>query len=341
MRSLNQLDLTIESKNNYFKRPVVSICCTTYNHANYIRQALDGFLMQETNFPFEIIVRDDASTDKTAEIIKEYEKKYPNIIKPIYEKENTYSKGVKPSLVCFNKAMGDYIALCEGDDYWTDPKKLQIQYELLQNNDDINLSFHAHSKLYRDGSLKRSKLQNNSRKYTCYEMITGDFFLAITNTLFFRKSILNKIDIRFFSKSPVGDIWFKIASSIPQGAIYINRDMSVYRVESIGSWTESMSDGDVFIDFVNKLQASINDFDKLWNYKYSKELNIYLNKFIREIIRRVNINHNSKKKYVNKNIKLISLKNKILWLLLYKHEYIVKQIRVIKRKCKGLISIGG
>jgi len=122
-------------------KPIVSICCTTYNHEKYIGEALDSFLMQETDFPFEVIVRDDASPDNTAEIIREYEKKYPNIIKPIYEKENGYQRGIRPSLVTFNKAKGEYIAFCEGDDYWTDEKKLQIQKNFLDSNEEFVICY--------------------------------------------------------------------------------------------------------------------------------------------------------------------------------------------------------
>lgn len=112
--------------------PLVSISCITYNHVSYIRQCLDGFLMQKTDFPFEIVVHDDASTDKTAEIVREYEKKYPNIIKPIYELENQYSKpGISINDITFPYLRGKYIALCEGDDYWIDENKLQMQVDFL------------------------------------------------------------------------------------------------------------------------------------------------------------------------------------------------------------------
>jgi len=106
--------------------PIVSICCITYNHEKYIRDAIEGFLMQKTLFPIEILIHGDASTDKTADIIKEYEVKYPDIIKPIYQTENQFSKGVSISATYqFPRARGKYIAICEGDDYWTDPHKLQ------------------------------------------------------------------------------------------------------------------------------------------------------------------------------------------------------------------------
>ena len=103
-------------------KPPISICCLTYNHEPYIEQCLEGFLMQKVDFPIEILIHDDASTDKTAEIIRKYESKYPEIIKPVYQSENQYSKGISVSRVYqFPRAQGKYIALCEGDDYWTDP----------------------------------------------------------------------------------------------------------------------------------------------------------------------------------------------------------------------------
>ena len=122
--------------------PLVSIKCLTYNHEKYISQALDGFLMQKTNFPFEIVVHDDASTDKTAEIIREYEKKYPQIIKPIYQIENQYSKpGVSVNSFIYPKLMGKYIATCEGDDYWIDENKLQMQVDFLERNPEYEMCY--------------------------------------------------------------------------------------------------------------------------------------------------------------------------------------------------------
>jgi len=122
------------------QKPFVSICCLAYNHEPYIRDCLDGFMIQQTNFDFEVLIHDDASTDKTAEIIREYEKKYPDIIKPIYQTENQYSKRVGITRVFqFPRARGKYIAMCEGDDYWTDPLKLQKQVDFLESNPDYGL----------------------------------------------------------------------------------------------------------------------------------------------------------------------------------------------------------
>lgn len=100
-------------------KPLVSIACTTYNHEKYIALAIEGFLLQKTSFPIEIIIHDDASTDKTAEIVKSYEKIHHDLITAIYQTENQYSKGIKPyPNYVFPKARGKYIALCEGNDYW-------------------------------------------------------------------------------------------------------------------------------------------------------------------------------------------------------------------------------
>ena len=123
--------------------PLVSISCITYNHEPYIMQTLDGFLMQKTRFPFEVLIHDDASTDRTADIIREYEKKFPKIIKPIYQKENQYSKGNRAILASFvyPRAKGKYIALCEGDDYWIDENKLQKQVDFMEQNHDVGLTY--------------------------------------------------------------------------------------------------------------------------------------------------------------------------------------------------------
>ncbi|MGO3184216.1 MAG: glycosyltransferase family 2 protein [Aequorivita sp.] len=122
-------------------KPIVSIQCITYNHENYIREAIEGFLMQKTNFPVEILIHDDASTDNTANIIREYEVQYPQIIKPIFQAENLHSKKRGAITRIQNeRSNGKYIAMCEGDDYWTDPLKLQKQIDFLESHPDYTLT---------------------------------------------------------------------------------------------------------------------------------------------------------------------------------------------------------
>ena len=123
--------------------PLVSISCITYNHASYIKECIDGFLMQKTNFNFEVLIHDDHSTDGTEEIIKEYAKQYPDIIKPLFEKENQYSLGKPTGSAVWNlpRARGKYIAMCEGDDYWIDPYKLQKQVDFLESHPDYGMCY--------------------------------------------------------------------------------------------------------------------------------------------------------------------------------------------------------
>jgi len=181
--------------------PLVSICCITYNHANYISNTIESFLKQETTFSYEIIINDDASTDGTAAIIKEYHDKFPDIIKPILQKENQYSKGIRgmnPRFT-FPVAKGKYIAVCEGDDCWIDPHKLQRQVDFLENHEDFTLtcSFFLEQK----GDIINEVTYNTdgliyNEIYNGYEFGLKDTvgrWLTKTLTLCFRKSAINGI----------------------------------------------------------------------------------------------------------------------------------------------------
>ena len=133
------------------RRPLVAIHCFVYNHEPYLRDCLEGFVMQQTNFTFVAIVHDDASTDGSAAIIREYEEKYPHIFKPIYETENQYSKRDGSIDRIMNEAIeatgAKYVAMCEGDDYWTDPLKLQKQVDFMEANPEYVLCCHRY-KIY-------------------------------------------------------------------------------------------------------------------------------------------------------------------------------------------------
>lgn len=122
--------------------PLLTICCATYNHVRFIRQALDGFLLQETTFPVEVLVWDDASTDGTSEVVREYHDRHPWLIRPLIQQTNQYSQGVRCAPLLRRLARGTFLATCEGDDFWRDPHKLQRQVDYLRAHPGVVLTFH-------------------------------------------------------------------------------------------------------------------------------------------------------------------------------------------------------
>lgn len=133
------------------EQPKVIVWCLTYNQKDFIRDALDGFVMQKTSFPFEVVVHDDASTDGTTDIVVDYAQKFPDIITPMVEQENQWQKGgLKHIIDIMNDKhrRAQYIAFCEGDDYWTDPQKLQRQVDFLDSHPDYSMCFHSAKKKY-------------------------------------------------------------------------------------------------------------------------------------------------------------------------------------------------
>jgi glycosyltransferase involved in cell wall biosynthesis len=220
-------------------KPRVSILCIAYNHAPYIEETLNGFLMQETEFPFEVIVHDDASFDGTQEIIQRYRSQYPNIIKTILQEENQYSKGRRAIGFFVEHVRGDYCAFCEGDDFWVSPDKLALQYRALESNPAISMSFHSFysgSERYVYKSISRKKI----RIIPTSKMIAkGPSFVALASVMI-KKEVLESV-CRNTLEYPVGDYFIQVMGSYPDGAIYVSGLASFYRVNHKGSWTEKSS----------------------------------------------------------------------------------------------------
>lgn len=214
----------------------VSICCLTYNHEKYIGEALDSFLMQETDFSFEILIHDDASTDNTANIIREYEEKYPDIIKPIYQTKNQKSEigsGMNPTFN-YPRAKGKYIALCDGDDYWTYKYKIKKQVLLLENNKKINFTFHNVTKTKDGIDIGNHKWPKHYNGLVKYEKISKlEVFTPPTSSIMFR----NRDDVwnlKYYKNAVYGDRIAAITASISGDLFGMNTSWSVYRIHSKG-----------------------------------------------------------------------------------------------------------
>ena len=260
-------------------KPIVSVCCVTYNHEEYISDALDGMLMQETDFPFEIIVRDDASSDNTANIIKEYENKYPDIIKPMYEKENGYQKGIKIIITAIKNAKGKFIALCEGDDYWIDSKKLQKQMKAMNQNSSCNICFNP-AYLVFGQTLSDTVFGVNVKEnkiFTVSDVVGGGGGFMPTASLMIRKKVFDNLPEIFF-RFPNGDYITQILASLEGGAIYINEIMCIYRREVASSWSNKMKNIDVRREHLNKVIKSRKELNAFLEYKYEDEILSLVNK---------------------------------------------------------------
>lgn len=161
--------------------PLVSIVCHSYNHAGFVKDALNGFLMQRTDFPFEIVVHDDASDDGTAKIIEDYAERFPRILRPILQKENQFSQGRRPAWFSFPAAKGKYIAICEGDDYWLDEDKIARQASFLERNPAFSVCGHD-AIIVKDGLLSaHSKLLHEQRRdYDANALQKGGYVLSAT-----------------------------------------------------------------------------------------------------------------------------------------------------------------
>ncbi len=164
--------------------PLLAIKCCVYNHEPYLRDCLDGIIMQQTNFSFVAVVHDDASTDNSAAIIREYAGKYPSIIKPIYEVENQYSKPNRALGKLMNDAINatgaKYVAICEGDDYWTDPNKLQKQVDFMELHPECTVSFHRCNILqYEEQKWRADKCDVYLKSADEYVELTIPMYLSV------------------------------------------------------------------------------------------------------------------------------------------------------------------
>lgn len=261
---------------------MVSIACTTYNHENYIREALDSFLVQKTKFSYEILIHDDASTDNTAEIIREYEKKYPDVIKPIYQLENQYSKGVRVDYLNQKRANGKYLALCEGDDYWTDVYKLQKQVDYMEKNTDCTFTFH-NAYIIRNNEKRRLVIpwRPENRKYFSIKnrrYSSGELQLLgfiPTASYMFPKYLLDNPP-KWFFEAPVGDNPIKLIATSFGYAHFIDEPMCIYRFNVPNSATTKWKSSNINQTVLrcNEFIKMLDDFNEYSDFKYNKDIEI-------------------------------------------------------------------
>jgi len=268
------------------KELLVSIVCLTYNHEKFIRQTLEGFINQKTEFDFEVLIHDDASTDETAKIIKEYHDRYPNIIKPIFQSENQYSKRiniVKEYIAPLIK--GKYVAICEGDDYWTCYDKLQYQVNVLEKNKDASFCSHIVSCVDINSNLlnktfPQCDIKNNI--ITLDNLIAEEFknekwFLHLNSYM-----IPSNIYIQYFKNKPdfaksfyrIGDLPLTLYLLSVGNCVFLPEVMSCYRMMSGGVMSKLAANKDFAIDVTNGKIEGLKKFNEYINYIYKNEIDL-------------------------------------------------------------------
>lgn len=256
--------------------PKVSVICTVYKHEAYLRQCFDGFVMQKTTFPVEVLVNDDCSPDHSADIIREYETKYPDLFRCFYQKENQYSKGLLPWFeVLLPNARGEYIAICEGDDYWTDPYKLQKQVDFMDKNQDYIACFHNTRVQYNDGVDLFNSLDENHNP-TTEDIIKRQWFIS-TPSLFFRNKLHSFPD---WKKGIVNEDFMLELMLARDGRFYYMDDvMAVYRQDGSGISAGLNANG---VRMMNLLISLLNNMKSYYGAGYERVFDEAIHNYVQK-----------------------------------------------------------
>ena len=275
LKDADVIQQAIDKAKNDPLRPLVVISCITYNHAPYLAQCLEGFVMQKTNFPFVALVHDDASLDGTAEILREYAEKYPDIIKPICDPTNRYSDKSLDLIMneWINAYEPKYIAMCEGDDYWIDPLKLQKQVDFLEANPEYSFCCHRFSIYKQDCKQWLSEYADSFYTDGKNLEITLDLFFKtwITQplTVVCRMEILKSIEREIMSYKYSRDVHLFYHLLKKGRGISLNDKMGVYRWHD-GGVASSLT-------LVGKYKLAVNIYEELYLHTNdAKILEVYI-----------------------------------------------------------------
>lgn len=257
----------------------VSIICKTYNHKKYIEQAIKSFLSQQTHFEYEVIIHDDASNDGTADTVNTYARQYRRIV-PIFQRENQYSQGVSTLPLILNKARGKYIAICEGDDYFLDPEKLEIQFNYMEAHPECSLHVHQ-VQLFSERKQKAKGYCtpfDSDRICSPEDVIMGGGGLFGTNSMFYRRTDALEFTRWVPKCSPVGDYPAVVFYATKGLVCYSARVMSCYRVDVPGSWTSRLNSANSNQRFkhIEAVNQMLKEIDIKTDHAYSEAINRHL-----------------------------------------------------------------
>jgi glycosyltransferase involved in cell wall biosynthesis len=222
------------------EQPVVSVCMITFNHEAYVVQAIEGVLIQKTSFPIELVIGEDCSNDRTREICIEYARKYPEIIRLLLNDRNI---GIAPNFIqSFQACRGKYIALCEGDDYWVDPLKLQKQVDALEQNPIYSMTASNSFILHQDSQII-SQADIDISEFTIQDLLKSNILGSATCSIMFRRDCISRFEIKALQEAPFGDWTLSLFCLKNSKGVYIKEPLCCYRVHKNGVWS-GMSSAD-------------------------------------------------------------------------------------------------
>lgn len=251
------------------QQPFLSIVCITYNHEKYIGQAIDGFLMQDFDLPYEIIIGDDCSKDQTSLIVAAYASKYPDRIKPIIRTVNVGA--MRNFLDCLSRANGKYVAICEGDDYWTDSQKIRTQCSVLESDQSVDMVFHMADQVCEDGR-NLPPIASGLEELVPARLIfkNGGGFIP-TASIMLRSSVVEKLP-QWLERMPVGDYFIQCIAAARGGARFINKSMCAYRRGSSSSITRSMNNIENRIKYQKSMLEGLLALNLVTSTRFKREI---------------------------------------------------------------------
>lgn len=248
--------------------PEVTVCVITYNHEKYISQCLESIISQECNFSYEVVIRDDCSTDSTKKIIESFRKKHPNIIRLIDSDKNIGAN--KNLLKVFEKSRGRYIALCEGDDYWINSKKLQIQIDAMRAHAGATFCSHACRIHDREGlgEVAYIKGVNSLAETTCDDILNVSGQFSPTGSYFFTREAISTLP-EWFADAPVGDFFIEMYGVVAGRGLHLNQPMSAYRTFSENSWSTQNNEQNAqqLVNFSMKMSTYLRQMSETENFR--------------------------------------------------------------------------
>jgi len=289
-------------------QPVVSISCITYNHEIYIRQCLDSFLAQKVDFPIEIVIYDDASSDNTKQIIEEYTDRYPEIFRPLFNTENQYSKGIRGMNMKFNfnRCQGKYIAFCEGDDFWTDPLKLQKQVDFLEKNPGFMMTCSNYSEVDSDGKIicENAWEGNKLAPVISNRTILERYKPKILTSVFRKESLDKSFPDSFFHSFNTDNFLCAIATSSGP-ASFLNFNSGSYRIHNQGVWSGKSQ--------IGKYEMQLDTYAKMREYFLDTEQQIAIDNRIYNIQRKLSRLYFKNKRFLDgfSLVKILAKRNKV------------------------------